>query len=194
MKLNRRSSLYKLYTVIVCSITIGWGIGATYGQAPSLSRTINVPLDYQHPKLGRAPLSFEFGTPFDKSKPTVFIIADAQQFYVRRGGIAQLQQAIFGDAFNVVGIVGRGGTQEFIKATLDVASQPDWAKAWQVFNSDQWIGDIDSVRKAVVGDKGKILLYGRSGGAYLVHQIFGEVRRPGGKGVYPIRPEPFHQP
>lgn len=159
-----------LYGVIVCGILVGLGAQPTYGQASALSRTINVPLDYQNLKLGPAPLSFEFGAPFNKSKPTVFVIADGQQFYVRHGAVAQLQQTLFGDAFNVVGIITRGSTKEFIKATLDTNNQPDWARAWRIFNSDQWIEDIESIRREVLGDKGKVLLYGRSGGAYLVHQ------------------------
>jgi pimeloyl-ACP methyl ester carboxylesterase len=81
-----------------------------------------------------------------------------------------LQQDLFGDAFNVVGIVTRGGTPEFITAVLDKDAKPDWLKAWHVFNSDQWIEDVEDVRKAVVGAEGKILLYGKSGGAYLVQQ------------------------
>ena len=170
MNANRVPLVFKLHAIVVCSIAMGWGAGATYGQTPSLSRTINVPLDYQQPKLGRAPLSFEFGAPYDKSKLTVFIIADGQQFYVRQGAVAEFQKELFGDAFNVVGIVTRGTTQEFIKASLDANKQPDWASAWRIFNSQQWIEDIESVRREVVGEKGKILLYGRSGGAYLVHQ------------------------
>lgn len=171
MKLYSPSIIHNLaYRIIACALLMGGAAQVIYGQTPPLGRTINVPLDYKNPKLGRAPLYFEFGAPYEKSKPTIFIIADGQQFYVRRGAVAQLQQALFGDAFNVVGIVTRGSTQEFIKATLDGSGQPDWAKAWRIFNSAQWINDIESVRRSVVGDKGKVLLYGRSGGAYLIHQ------------------------
>jgi pimeloyl-ACP methyl ester carboxylesterase len=163
--------IYKLaYGIIACAIVSGCVAQAIDSQSPTLGRTINVPLDYKNPKLGRAPLYFEFGAPYEKSKPTIFIIADGQQFYVRRGTVTRLQQALFGDAFNVVGIVTRGSTQEFIKATLDGSGQPDWAKAWRIFNSEQWINDIESARRSVLGDKGKVLLYGRSGGAYLIHQ------------------------
>ena len=100
----------------------------------------------------------------------VFIIADGQQFYVRRGAIAQLRKSSFGDAFNVVGIIGRGFTQEFARAVQDASGQTRWALAWRVFNSEQWVEDIDTVRRKLVGQRGGILLYGASGGAYLVHQ------------------------
>lgn len=151
-------------------VLIGSAAAASSHQAPSLGQTIAVPLDYKAPNLGSRSLYFEFGSPYERTKPTVFIIADAQQFYVRRGEVSNLQRALVGDAFNVVGIVGRGSSQEFIHAALDLNGQPDWVRAWQIFNSEQWIEDIEAVRRKVVGNSGKILLYGRSGGAFLVHQ------------------------
>lgn len=138
--------------------------------AEPIGREIRVPLDYNQPALGSARLYFEFGAPFVRTKPTVFLIADGQQFYVRRGALEQLQKDLFGDEFNVVGIVSRGATPEFFKAAVDQNGKTDWSKAWRIFNSEQWIGDINEVRKNVVGANGTILLYGRSGGAYLVHQ------------------------
>ncbi len=133
-------------------------------------RTIQVPIQYENPKSGRAPLSLEFAAPYDKNKPVILVIADGQQFYVRRGAMKALQESTFGSAFNVVGIIPRGRTPEFIRASLDQSGRPDWLKAWHIFNSSQWIEDIESVRKAIVGEKGTVYLYGRSGGAYLVHQ------------------------
>jgi pimeloyl-ACP methyl ester carboxylesterase len=82
----------------------------------------------------------------------------------------ELQQSLFGDAFNVVGLVARGATPEFVRAAVGADGRPDWAKAWRIFNSEQWVDDVEAVRKAVVGETGAIHLYGRSGGAYLVHQ------------------------
>ncbi len=137
---------------------------------PALGRTIAVPLDRQDPRSGNAALYFELGAPYDASKPTVLVIADGQQYFVRKGTAAGFQKDLFGDAFNVVALVPRGATPEFIKAALGADGRPDWLRAWRVFNSDEWVEDIDAVRKAVVGEGGKILLYGRSGGAYLVQQ------------------------
>ena len=91
--------------------------------APTLGRTIEVPLDYQKPNLGKASLYFELGAPFDKSKPVGFIIADGQQFYVTRGSIANWLKSIFGADFNVVGIVDRGFSETFTKAALDSFEQ-----------------------------------------------------------------------
>lgn len=160
----------RVCTAIIFGILAGWTAEVTYGQTPALGRTIEVPYDHKSPGLGRASLYFEFGATYDRTKPTVFIIADAQQFYVRREQVARLQQTLFGESFNVVGIVGRGSTQEFIRFALGTNNQPDWVRAWRIFNSEQLINDIEAVRRAVVGNNGKILLYGRSGGAFLVHQ------------------------
>lgn len=162
-----------LKRVAVLALAAAALIHASRGNAQTVEptgRTIQVPIEYENPGNGNAPLYFEFGAPFDKNKPVILVITDGQQFYVRNGAMKALQESTFGSAFNVVGIVPRGGTPEFIKAALAPNGQPDWLKAWHVFNSSQWIEDIESVRKAIVGEKGTVFLYGRSGGAYLAHQ------------------------
>lgn len=136
---------------------------------PPLDRSLRVPLDYTHPAFGSATLTYELGAPFDPHKPTVIIVADGQQFFVRKGAVADFQRQLFGPGVNVVGIITRGTTPAFINSALGPNGKPDWGRAWRIFNSGQWIGDIESVRKALPGN-GKIMLYGRSGGAYLVHQ------------------------
>lgn len=141
---------------------------AAHGE--DLGQTIQVPLDYSRPLGQHAALYFELGAPFNRRKPVVIVVADGQQFYVRKGAVADLQKSIFGDRFNVVGIVGRGRTDAFVQAALNDKGEKDWSKAWTIFRSEQWIGDIERVRKALVGANGKIMLYGRSGGAYLVQQ------------------------
>jgi pimeloyl-ACP methyl ester carboxylesterase len=80
-----------------------------------------------------------------------------------------LQHDLFGPDINVVGLITRGTTPAFVKAALAPDGKTDWLRAWRIFNAGQWIEDIDSVRRAVVG-KSTVMLYGRSGGAYLVHQ------------------------
>lgn len=170
MKLRHPIHARSILCAFICITLSGGIVKAVAHQSSPLGQTITVPLDYMNPKLGKGSLYFEFGAPYDKNKPVVFIIADAQQYYVRRGAVANLQKTLFGDTLNVVGIIGRGSSQEFIKAALYADGQPNWLQAWRIFNSEQWIDDIDAVRRSVVGDAGKILLYGRSGGAFLVHQ------------------------
>jgi pimeloyl-ACP methyl ester carboxylesterase len=139
------------------------------GTARAEVHTLRVPLDYAQPAAGSAELAYDLGAPFDAAKPTVIVVADGQQFFVRDGAMAKLQHDLFGPNVNVVGIVTRGTTPAFVAAALDAHHRVDWRKAWRVFQADQWIGDIESVRRAVAGDR-PIMLYGRSGGAYLVHQ------------------------
>jgi hypothetical protein len=135
-----------------------------------MAHTVSVPLDHRHPEAGSRPLRYELGRPWQPSRATVLVIADGQQYYMRPGATSALQKDVFGDELNVVGILSRGGTPEFVSAALDAKGQPDWQRAWTVFNADQWVEDIDAVRRAVVGAQGRVSLYGRSGGAYLVHQ------------------------
>jgi len=138
--------------------------------ASPVSHTLEVPIDHRDPGLGRGPISYELGAEFDASKPTVLVIADAQQFYVQPGRVAEIQAEYFGPEFNVAGVIGRGQSEEFIRAVLDDAGKPDWKLAWRVFNSEQWIGDIEAVRRDLLGPDGKVLVYGESGGALLVHE------------------------
>jgi pimeloyl-ACP methyl ester carboxylesterase len=168
MTLGRCTKTVLLALAVLCVLTTQASLAT--GQETQFGRIIQVPLSRSNPSLGKRSLYFEFGAPYDKSKPVILVIADGQQFYVRKDSVKALQEKLFGDAFNVVGIVTRGSTPEFIQAALDNKGQPDWLKAWQIFNSEQWIDDIDAVRKAIVGEHGRVFLYGRSGGAYLVHE------------------------
>src|SRR5947209_3726085 len=87
--------------------------------ADGLGKTIEVPLDHQAPDKGRAALYYESGAAYDPKKPVVFVIADGQQFFMRKGAVAAMQKDTFGDGLNVVGIVGRGATKAFRDAALD---------------------------------------------------------------------------
>src|SRR5262249_59381482 len=94
--------------------------------ADGLGKTIEVPLEHKAQDKGRASLYYEFGAPYDPKKPVVFVIADGQQFFMRKGAVAAMQKDSFGDGVNVVGIVGRGATKPFRDATLDDRGRPDW--------------------------------------------------------------------
>jgi pimeloyl-ACP methyl ester carboxylesterase len=132
-------------------------------------RPVQVPFDRQNAALGTFQLYYELGRAYDSSKPTVFVIADGQQYYVRKGAIAPLQDELFGDGLNVVGIIGRG-SNETVRAKVRTGDQTDWLLAYKLLRSEQWVDDIEAVREAVVGRNGQISLYGRSGGGLLVDQ------------------------
>ncbi len=90
VNLSHRNAI-RICGIVIFSIAVGWITGVTYGQtASALGRTIEVPLDHKSPSSGRGSLYFEFGAVYDRTKPTVFIIADAQQFYFRHDQIARL--------------------------------------------------------------------------------------------------------
>ena len=166
-------------TLLTLTIALWIGSFSVIAQPaqPSITRTINVPVVYEKPALGKAQIALDFGATFNKNLPTVIVIADGQQFYVQPGAMKALQESTFGNAVNVVGIITRGTTPAFINAALTPTGKPDWFKAWMIFNSNEWVQDIESVRKALVGGNGKVYLYGRSGGAYLVHQYLSRYAR-----------------
>ncbi|NWF89370.1 MAG: hypothetical protein HXY50_07885 [Ignavibacteriaceae bacterium] len=142
-----------------------------FGQDKFLFHTISVPIDYANPKNGKTTVSYEFGRIFDSSKPTVFIIADAQQFYVRKGAIANLQETLFDTSYNVLGIIGRNNNSDLKNLVTDTSGNVNWEKAYTVYSWQQYVNDINEVRKKIVGNSGHIYLYGQSGGGFLIHQF-----------------------
>jgi len=164
-----RSTPDALVLVALVFCAFATGLAGQIDSRPTTGSVIQVPFDHEHPADGTFPLYYELGQPFDARKPTVFVIADGQQFYVRAGSMAALQDEIFGDNFNLVGIVGRGANAAVL-SRIGGRKSVDWAAAWQLLKSDQWVEDIERVRLAIVGRDGKISLYGRSGGGLLVHQ------------------------
>lgn len=149
-------------------------LSAACSRAPQLAGesfvTLRVPIDRELPERGSFELRAEFGAPFDPAKPSVILIADGQQFYLRPGAIAKLQQALFSDELNVVGLIGRGDAPACQAAATRPDGAVDWTAAWQIFQSSEWIEDLEALRRVLVGPHGSVLLYGRSGGAYLTHQ------------------------
>lgn len=142
-----------------------------FGQEKDLYQTITVPVDYTDSKSGTTTVSYELGRNFSLTKPTIFIIADAQQFYVRKGAIANLQNTLFDTLYNIVGIIGRNNNNDLKKLVTDKNGNANWVRAYTVFSWRQYINDINEVRKRIVGDEGHIYLYGQSGGGFLIHQF-----------------------
>src|SRR5579864_9089433 len=103
--------------ILVCGLLLCVGRAALAGD-DGLARKIIVPLDYADPKSGTAELTYEFGARFDPKKPTVIIVADGQQFFVKPGAAATLQAQLFGPNVNVVGLITRGTTPAFIDAAV----------------------------------------------------------------------------
>ena len=127
------------FRLLVCSLLLC--IGSARAQHIPAPTFVSVPLSYEEPALGTAKLALDHAAPFNPAKPTVLVIADGQQCYVRSGAMKDLQKSTFGDAVNVVGIITRGTTPAFIDATLGSDGKADWSKAWRVFNSGEWVDD-----------------------------------------------------
>jgi len=131
--------------------------------------SIRVPLDHTQPNGAPLMLRYMLLSPFDSRRRTVFVVADGQQFYVTPEAFAPSVRPIFGDDFNVVGVVGRADCPD-VQARVGAGAAVDWAQAYRLLRAEQWIDDLDAVRRALLGPEGRIGLYGRSGGAFLVHQ------------------------
>ena len=101
------------------------------------AQSIEVPVDYANPDSGIFNLEYEFGADYDPSKPTVIIITDAQQFYVSKGRVQKIQEELFGEDFNVLGIITGGNNQDLRDKVKVDASDTDWDKAHSLFQSFQ---------------------------------------------------------
>lgn len=147
--------------------------GAESGGAVHETR---VPFDHTQPHADRFTLRYALLSPFDAQRQTVFVVADGQQFYVTPQAFGPSVEPIFGDEFNVVGIFGRADAPE-VQERVGAGPAVDWSQAYRLLRAEQWIGDLDAVRRALLGPEGHIGLYGRSGGAFLVHQYMARYGR-----------------
>jgi hypothetical protein len=138
--------------------------------AEPIGAIIRVPFDHGQASGPTIELYYELGAAFDRDLPTVLVVADGQRFYIRRGAMSELQASHLGPGFNVVGLVGRGLTPEAVKAALQPDGRPDWETAWRLFRAAQWIEDLEDLRATLVGRRGRVLLFGQSGGSLLVRQ------------------------
>ena len=156
-----------------------------------LGDSINVPIDHDVPEKGTLSLYYEYGAEYDSEKPTVFFIFDGQQFF-RRGVAKKIQERLFDDRFNVVGIPGRIISQKLLDMVINADSSVNWEKAYQIFNSRQWCGDIDEARKHILGKDGKIMLFGGSGGGFLVHEYLARNGKHASRIFTEAAANPFH--
>jgi pimeloyl-ACP methyl ester carboxylesterase len=135
-----------------------------------LSQSIQAPIDHHFPDKGSFNLEYEFASGFDPKLPTVVVISDAQQFYVRRGRIDKIRDDIFGSGFNVLGIIPRSTSDSLRNLAVRSNEDIDWPKAYDLFNAFQCVNDINFVIENVLQDQNQIYLYGVSGGAFLISE------------------------
>lgn len=146
-----------------------WPKGASAAPADRATTKIyKAPLD--HSKPGGMPIGIPYIVvgKFDPSRRTVFILADGQQFYIRED-VLGTYRSVFGPDVNVVGLGGRGSSKDLI-SHLGSPASADWVAVYEALRYEQWVHDVDLLRKQLVGPDHKILLYGVSGGGRLVHE------------------------
>ncbi|MEO1032819.1 MAG: alpha/beta fold hydrolase [Bacteroidota bacterium] len=139
-----------------------WSFQVVFGQ------TIEVPVDYNNADFGTFELSFEHSSNVDPQKPTVIVVADAQQFYVRKGQMDKIKTDLFSEGFNVLGIIPRAFNKDLIKRVKSTNLSNKQELRFRAFQSFQYINDIKTVIDSVLSDVSEIYLYGQSGGAFLI--------------------------
>ena len=156
------------------SIATGMALAAfpATGQVPTppLSFTVDVPVDHDRSAAGTFPLACEWGAAPVTGLRTILLVADGQQFFLRPGGAARLQGQLFGTGFNVLGIVGRSRSDRLARMVTP-AGRTDWEAAYRLLNWTQWARDLGLVIDRLRLERSGLGLYGRSGGAHLIHQF-----------------------
>ncbi|MEJ2495306.1 MAG: alpha/beta hydrolase, partial [Ignavibacteriaceae bacterium] len=136
------------------------------------NRSIELPVDYENPEAGTFLQYYQLTSNFDFNKPTIFFFQDIAQQYGMPGEIDKLAKEYdFFDDFNIVYYQIRGRQYSFIELKNPDGSV-NWEKAYKLLSSDQVIEDIERIRKNLFKEKPetKILLYGRSGGGFLIQR------------------------
>jgi len=136
------------------------------------NRSIELPVDYENPEAGTFLQYYQLTSNFDFNRPTIFFFQDIAQQYGMPGEIDKLAKEYnFFDDFNVVYYQIRGRQYSFIELKNPDGSV-NWEKAYKLLSSDQVIEDIERIRRDLFKEKPetKILLYGRSGGGFLIQR------------------------
>lgn len=136
----------------------------------SLSFSLPAPIDHDSAAQGTFPLACEWGAAPDPRRRTIVLVADAQQFYLRPGGAARIQTQLFGSSVNVLSIVGRSRS-DVLQPIIMPAGKTDWNLAYRLLNWTQWARDLALVIDRLSLERTGLGLYGRSGGAHLIHEF-----------------------
>lgn len=173
-----RSILQSIVQSIVLTSTLILGCSAAVGAlgvvgldepAPQNTRRLWIPFDHGRPEEGSFLLQYAFGRPFDPESPTVFVISDALEGAVPPDSLADMQERVFGPAMNVVTISPRGGVKELLGQLRPPEGGTDWAKSWRYLKAAQWVEDIETVRRTLLGER-EVFMFGRGSGGFLMHQ------------------------
>lgn len=153
-----------LFTLYISNISL-------FAECPKEDFThhyIDVPIDYSNPSLGTFKLYFEVNNDYNSTKPTLFIITDGQQ-PINVNGKPDFYKERINISLNVVLIEHRGMPCSKIDYVYEDGNL-NWRKAYTVFDSNNVVEDIESVRKSFLVQNTKILITGGSGGGVLASQ------------------------
>ena len=92
--------------------------------------SVYVPIDYHDLNGEKFYLYYEFGATYNPDLPTVFAIADGQQFWARPGRAARFQKETFGNKMNVLVLFGRPMSQVIISQIKNETGKINWMKAY----------------------------------------------------------------
>jgi pimeloyl-ACP methyl ester carboxylesterase len=178
---------------LVAILVVGVGLSAQdypYIPADFHHRYVEIPLDHRDPGLGTFMLYYELSSNFDYAQPTVFYIVDSQQY--AHGADFMAERYEFSDSLNLVLIEYRGREHSPIEVK-NADGNVDWEKAYHLFASHQAVDDIDAVRRDLFSDHPdtKINFYGRSGGAYLIHEYLSKYPRNAARAFTRAAPSPL---
>lgn len=135
----------------------------------ALHHTLELPVSYAKPALGTFRLYYELSTGFDPSKKTFFIMNDPQSAGSMLGYADQFVEGGWTPkGANAIAFAVRGNPCSAIDVRGTDGSI-DWEKAFDAFNMDNMIEDIERIRRAVLGD-GRLLMAGESGHAFTAMQ------------------------
>ncbi|MBN1391267.1 MAG: hypothetical protein JW947_00515 [Sedimentisphaerales bacterium] len=160
--------------VLIFSAVPSFSQDSRYYLQDFFNRTLELPIDYDNPAAGTFQLYYQLTSNFDFNRPTIFFFYDSQQEYGRPGKVDELakdREYNFFDSFNVVRYQFRGRQYSYIEVKNSDGTV-NWEKAYRALASKQAVEDIERIRQEIFKDKPdtKILLYGRSGGAYLIQE------------------------
>ncbi|SHN18449.1 hypothetical protein SAMN04488057_109164 [Cyclobacterium lianum] len=127
------------------------------------SRFISVPLDHREPRGKQIAISYTLFQPYEEQKETILLLEDPLDNYFQQS----MDLRDLADEFNLVQIKGRYQSKVLL-TTIHSSGQTDWFKAYQLLNVDQRARDLESVRKALPGDR-PVHLVGFSGAAAYLH-------------------------
>jgi pimeloyl-ACP methyl ester carboxylesterase len=167
-------SMQRLLAVLIILLLSGAGVPLEAQDYPYIAadfyhRYVEVPLDHRDPALGTFTLYYELSSNFTFDRPTVFYIVDSQQYAHGADGTAR--DYGFSNSLNLVLIEYRGRKHSPIDVRNPDGSV-DWGRAYRLLASHQAVEDIEAVRRDLFSEAPdtRISLYGRSGGAYLIHE------------------------